>query len=248
MIVGVCMVRDEEDIIGPLMAHMLNEGCDWLLIADNLSTDGTRYQLDLAADTAPVIVINDDEPGYYQAEKMTNLARKAADMGAEWVIPFDADELWYCPDGDRISDVLYATTADIVCAAAYDHIATPKDGYDPNPFLRITHRRTYRQRLPKVCFRAHPDAQLHMGNHDVDRPGERAELLELRHFQYRSLDHLRQKVRQGAAAYDAAPDLHAMYGTHWKSLAALPDEALAEEWAGMCAEPDLIYDPAPWRD
>ena len=42
MIIGVCMVRDEADVIGTVCAHLLAEGVDRLIVADNLSSDDTR--------------------------------------------------------------------------------------------------------------------------------------------------------------------------------------------------------------
>lgn len=242
MIVGISMVRDEADVIERLVEHMLAEGVDHLIIADNLSTDGTG---DLLHDLPEVTVQLDRERGYYQADKMTALARQACDIGADWVIPFDADEIWYAP-GQTIRDALDNAACDVVLAPAYDHIARLADPFMGHPFDAIVHRRDYPQKMPKVAFRASPDARLHMGNHDVDRPGEREQWLEIRHFQYRSLDQMARKVRQGTEAYEAA-DLHAMYGTHWKELAALSDEALEARWSDLCCEQDLIYDPAPVR-
>ena len=112
-----------------------------------------------------VTIIDDDEPGYYQDAKMTKLARQAHDMGAEWVLPFDADEVWYA-EGGTIAQALDTVTADVVMAAGWDHIIRD-DGDAPfSPW-----RRQQPQTLCKVAFRARPDAELNMGNHDV-RPAE----------------------------------------------------------------------------
>jgi hypothetical protein len=46
-----------------------------------------------------VHVVTDREPAYFQAAKMTRLARAAARAGADWVVPFDADELWFADRG-----------------------------------------------------------------------------------------------------------------------------------------------------
>lgn len=247
MIVGVTMVRDEADIIGYTLFHLLAEGIDHLIVADNLSKDATRTILEeLAEDGAPITIVDDLEPGYYQDRKMTALARQAADMGASWVLPFDADELFYSRTG-TIADTLTACGADVVQATGWDHIATLTDPDSRNPFRRITHRRPYPQKLPKVAFRPHPTAKLHMGNHDVDHPGVKVGgVLELRHFGYRSPEQFIRKVRNGKQAYDAT-DLHWNYGTHWRTRGGLPDAAIEAEWVEMCNEPDLIEDPAPYR-
>lgn len=92
-VVAITMVRDEEDIIDWTLQHLLEQGIDHIIVADNLSVDKTPWKLAALASTGRVTVIQDEEPGYYQDEKMTRLAHMAAnDFGAEWVVPFDADE------------------------------------------------------------------------------------------------------------------------------------------------------------
>jgi hypothetical protein len=246
-VIAVTMVRDEQDVIGYTLLHLLAEGVDHIIVSDNLSTDHTLDIMSgLADDGAPITILTDLEPGYYQDRKMSGLSDLATEMGADWVLPFDADEIWYAETG-TISDTLNACDADIVGAQGWDHIATHGDPANPNPFRSITRRRTTPQTLPKVAYRAFMGAHLHMGNHDVDRPGTRIDgLLTLRHFQYRSLAQMTTKVRNGREAYEAS-DLHWNYGTHWRTLGALPDDALAAHWADLCLEPGLVDDPAPYR-
>lgn len=97
--VAVCMARDEADVIGSTVAHMLAQ-VDAVIVADNLSTDRTREILDEMASAHPgrLVVVEDPDPAYRQSEKMTALALRARlDFGAEWIVPFDADEVWYSP-------------------------------------------------------------------------------------------------------------------------------------------------------
>jgi len=239
------MVRDEQDIIGYTLLHLYSQGVDHIIVADNLSTDRTRIILENIQACHPLTIVDDDEVGYFQARKMTALAHQAADMGADWVLPFDADELWYAEKG-TIAEALDSCEADVVRATGWDHVATLRDAPDRDPYRRIRYRRPIPQKLPKVAFRPHPTAQLHMGNHDVDHPGVKVNgVLELRHFGYRSPEQFISKVRNGAAAY-AATDLHPTYGQHWRIRGELPDEALRAEWDEMCAEQGLIFDPAPY--
>lgn len=245
-VIAVTMVRDEEDIIGYTLLHLYAEGVDHIIVADNLSTDRTRTILENIRETHPLTIVNDDEVGYYQARKMTNLAHMAGDMKADWVLPFDADELWYAQEG-TIREALAGCDADVVRATGWDHVATLRDAPDRDPYRRIRYRRAVPQKLPKVAFRPHPTATLHMGNHDVDHPGVKVDgVLELRHFGYRSLPQFISKVRNGKQAYDAT-DLHQTYGQHWRVRGGLPDEAIAAEWNQMCNEDGLVYDPAPYR-
>jgi glycosyltransferase involved in cell wall biosynthesis len=244
MIAAVTMVRNEEDIIGEVVRHLLDEGIDLVIVADNLSDDFTRPILDeLAEQDSRVLIVDDLEPAYDQAGKMTRLVHKAGAMGADWILPFDADEWWYWAGG-TLAEFFAECSVDVLTATGWDHIATlDDDPSDPNPISRITWRRQSPQKMGKVAFRYHPDAELDTGNHNVFRhPGTRGKALRYRHYQYRTLEQMISKVRTGAKAADEAA-LHPMYATHWRNLAALTDEELVTHWQKLCSETGLIEDP-----
>ena len=245
MIAAVTMVRDEDDIIGPVVEHMFAEGIDHMWVADNLSSDKTRPILDELAGRYPLTVIDDPEPGFYQAAKMTNLAHMAIDAGADWVCPADSDEWFYSTVG-TIASTLRAATPGVVLVDGYDHLPRHDDPDDPNPITRMGWRRPQHQKFPKVVFAATPWFFLHQGQHGIEHPGprERSTSIEYRHYQYRTLEQMVRKVRQGAAAY-AASNVHPAHGTHWKELAAQTDDQLVAAWDALCVDPDVIYDPAP---
>lgn len=230
MIVAVSMVRDEQDIIGHTLAHMLTQ-VDHAIIADNLSTDDTRHILE---SFDRVTVVDDPELGYYQADKMTTLAHLAGDMGATWVVPFDADEAWYLPD-------LATVAADVVMVRSHVYVPQSFDPEDPNPITRICWRLPDPEKFHKVCFRYHPDAALHMGQHDVNRPGGRLEAGRVRHYQYRTIEQVRRKVTNGTQAYNAT-NLPHLYGTHWRDLAQRDEVALKAWWDEYTTQP-LVFDP-----
>lgn len=244
--VAITMVRDEEDIIDWTLDHLLNQGIDHIIVADNLSIDETPWKLATLANTGRVTVIQDDEPGYYQDEKMTRLAHMAAqDFGAEWILPFDADEYWYWTGG-TLKEFFDKATADVITATGWDHIVTDDDDpIETNPFRRITHRRQTPQKMGKVAFRYHPDIHIDFGNHFIfNHPGRQAQALNYRHYQYRSFEQLVTKARNGAAAYNAT-NLHPTYGSHWRQLGAYDDRMLWATWRKLCEETGLINDPAP---
>lgn len=249
MIAAVMMVRDEDDIVGHTVFNLIRQGIDRIYVADNLSTDNTRSVLAVYGTMYPdhLVVLEDDEPGYYQDRKMTALAAQAAADGAEWILPCDADEFWYHPD-TTVAEFLNGCTGDIIIGRGWDHIVTDDD--DPaiaSVFARIGHRRLRQQKLPKVAFRWHPDAWIDFGNHDVfNHPGQRVEGLKYRHYQYRSFEQMCRKVRQGKDAYDAT-DLPDIYGSHWREQGAWDDARLWRKWRQLCEEPGLKYDPAPVR-
>lgn len=244
MIFAVSMFRNEQDICEAVIRHLFAEGVDRAIVADNMSTDGTRWRLDQLAQEFPLEVITDGEAAYYQSEKMTWLARNAYDQGAEWVIPFDADEVWYAPDHESIPEALYDCEHDVCVCQGWDHIAR-RDDPAGHPFKTMVYRKPDPQPFPKVCFRAHPDAVVAQGNHGVRRPGTVGPgPLEYRHFQYRTYTQFRDKVRHGKLAYELT-DLPKSEGAHWRHAGAKPYNELREEWDALSDTEGLVYDPAP---
>lgn len=252
------MVKDEADIIGYTIEHMLGQ-VDAVLVADNGSTDGTSGILaDLEVRYgARCIVVDDPETGYYQAQKMTSLALEAADMGAEWVVPFDADEWWYCPHGKCIADRLDELSRFAVARAAlYDHRTTGVDDEtEANPFVRMGWRHRKPAELVKVAFRPRPQMRLEMGNHGVNYgTGPVDGELVVRHFPYRDPEQMIRKARNGADAY-AATNLPPEIGKHWRDYGRFLDaggpvaiEQIFYEWFHFddpADEDQLIFDPAP---
>jgi hypothetical protein len=108
-IVGISMVRDEADIVRISVLHHLSLGLAEILVLDNGSSDGTEGVLVELARRHPVRWTR-DASGYRQAELVTGLAREAHRRGATWILPFDADELWFA-DGRRLPAFLAGTTA-----------------------------------------------------------------------------------------------------------------------------------------
>jgi glycosyltransferase involved in cell wall biosynthesis len=224
VIIAITMVRDELDILPHTLAHTL-EQVDHVIVADNRSTDGTSDFLTDAASRGRVTVIEDPEVGYYQARKMTELAHRAGDMGATWVVPFDADEAIDLPDLAAIPP----RVADVIYVRSWWYVPQPDDNAeDPNPLTRVRYHLPDAQPLPKVLFRYHSTAALHQGNHGVDRPGRAIWGGRLRHYPFRSLEQVRRKITNGIEAYSAAPDL-AGHGDYWRTLARLEADGALEE-------------------
>lgn len=245
-VAAIMMVRDEADIIGWTVRHLLAEQVDRVYVLDNLSSDETRPILDTFDDR--VTVLDDPDEGYRQEQKMTRLAVRAWRDGHTWIVPVDADELWYSPHGTLGAFLGADPPADIIKAWGWDHICKESTRPGDNPWLIHPWRRQDTQKLPKVAFRASPDVRVHMGNHDVDRPGRREEFwLCYRHLGYRSPAQMVRKLRNGAAAYRAAPEIDPMHGTHWRRADGMSDEQIEAEWWTLTREPGLVCDPCPWN-
>lgn len=262
MIVGITLVKDEADILPATLAQMLSQ-VDHVIVADNASTDGTRDYL-ASLDDERLTVLDEPRIGYYQSERMSELAAKAAAMGAEFVVPWDADEFWYSPFG-RIADVLSEHPGAVATAAIFDHVPTARDDEsEPDPVKRIGWRRHEPCPLHKVACRPTLPVTIEQGNHGASYPTQKPldGQLVIRHFAHRSVEQLVRKVRNGAAAY-AATDLPPEQGQHWREWGKLLDErgeeAIAElfhTWyfrerpeesiaVGGELQPPLIFDPAP---
>lgn len=275
-VVGISIVKDEADIIATTMRHMVTQ-VDHLLVYDNMSTDGTREILDGLADefNDPIplgrklrmCVFTDAEPAYYQSRKMTALAHEAHEMfAADWIVPFDADEIWYSSFAPTLAERLTVLGPQwqVVQADLYDHVCTGLDDEnEADPVKRITWRTADKIELPKVACRWRQDLVIDAGNHRAlyDESGATIshDRFVVRHFPYRSVQQFVSKVRNGAAAY-ALTDLPDTTGAHWRGYGAIldahgEDVLVTQVYARWFyeANPDrpnnrpLIQDPAPFR-
>ena len=232
---GITTVRDEADIIGACLRHQFAQGIDAIIIADNGSVDGTRRIVQELADHYPIYLVSDHLVPFYQAEKMSNLARLARLAGADWVLPFDADEFWFA-DGESVGNYLrHAHDFDIVVATIHDMVpnSDQEQSVDSNSAFIIN-----RQPGPfyKVAFRSHRWAFIGDGNHSVIRPGKLGTGLRLAHLPVRSLAQFTRKARQGAdALIQAGGD--ANVGGHWLAWSALTDDELRDQWIKLRSTP-----------
>lgn len=252
---AIAMVRDEEDVIESFVRHML-ANVDEMIVADNISADGTRPILDRLADEFPQFsVVDDPQLAYLQSRKMTALAMAAMKKGHKWVVPCDADEIWYATDGRPIADYLAGIGPDvqIVKADLYNHIPSSlDDDAETNIFRRIGWRQRQHGPLGKVACRLHPELVIHAGNHGAYLPGSSLSVggMVIRHFSWRTAEQYLRKIRNGQEAY-AATSLPETTGAHWRMFNGATDEAIMNhfrQWFFIedpAADDSLIYDPAP---
>ena len=230
-IAAVTMVRDEADIIGAVLAHMLDEGVDQLFVVDDGSTDDTPDILAEFEKGAGIVVHRRDDPVWPQAQVMNDLCKEAATAGADWVIPFDADEFWLAP-GSTFAEVVGAADAK-GARKIYGQVLHHLDW----------ERRFKTSHLPKVAFRYSPNAHLAIGNHDVNLTGS-ADGFVIRHVPYRSLEQFTRKTRTAIARHPRDV-LERMGGWYWEYRDGLDDEAAKKEWDRYCS-PEVVTDPIPY--
>lgn len=242
---AVAMVRDEIDVLGATIDHLLEQGVDHVLVVDNGSVDGTRELLEQrAAQDGRVLAGSDPLVPYFQSEKMTWLAHCAWRGGADWVIPFDADEWWFADSGSlgehlrtRPERVLHAHLHHMVPIQADPaDVARAEFVLDSSP-----------GRVGKVAFRSHPLARVERGNHAVSRVGEVGRSLHIAHAIYRGPGQVLRKVRQGSAAALLTGDDTAEITPHWAKADRHSDADVEQMWETISrggAEPRLGFDAA----
>lgn len=252
---AVTMVKDEVDVIGYTLSHLANEGVAGIIVADNMSSDGTRDLLEGLTLPCELKILEDTEVAYYQSRKMTALASSAFEFcGADWVIPFDADELW-CSPGASLAAALgnIGPSVDAVAAQLYNHFPSVGQPMDPNPFKSVVMRDSKPAPLPKVAIRSTPqEFVIHQGNHGVSGRTAVKSRLQVHHFPWRSYEQFESKVRNGYKAY-VATDLPEEIGGHWRSYGRVLEEhgpdalrGIYETWFTDPVDVRLIRDPAPY--
>lgn len=282
---AVGMARDEGDIIDHTMYHLAANGVSGIVISNNLSKDNTRDKIQEAKlniskynSDIQIIVLDDDTVAYTQSEKMTNLASIARQNGAQWIIPFDIDEIWHAHDKTlkEAFDILSGDNVDAYKVLYTNHFITEFDKAALSPF----HSMNWRAPLPtnhKTCFRFRDGdsfVRISNGNHFVQHNGWDIgtniktvlddygddkiifgpQLIEIRHFQWRSLDHFIKKITNAYEACKALGAGHDLYnGAAWAEhfvvyesngidglINYYQENILVKENTGS-----LIYDPAP---
>lgn len=218
------MVRDEADIIGPMIDHHLAQGVDILIVTDNGSGDGTAEILQRYADEGRIELRHDPVHRKQQSPVVTRMARDAAALhGADWVINADADEFFAPVDRsltlhqvfERLDPAIRSFLVPVTNLTGT--AAAAGTGFD---------RLVYRDHRPVEQLRAtglrdHPTADaVHVGDPEVDviqgnhfvsiasaglPPEELA--IEVLHLPWRSWAQYRHKVEVSGRAYDENPEL-----------------------------------------
>ena len=246
------MVRNEPDIVRLSVLHHLRTGVDHVLLVDNRSSDETREVVEELGCGSRVTAWR-DESEWHQEAMFTELAREAFRLGADWVVPFDADEFWVTP-GTSLRVLLSTTDAGALEAPVVNFVqqrsvrAGAADGplsmtrrveRPIGPFERTRGLVESRQIAfvemlypPKFVSRASRELMIGPGNHVVGglmAPAQPTDSLRCLHAPLRSLAALEAKAdrgrRQAAAGW---PDDVGWHARHFALMIARGE--LEAEW------------------
>jgi hypothetical protein len=230
MIAGVSTIRGDTDIAPLTIRHMFAQGVDtvWVAVGDQAAWDAVSQI------QHPGLHLVEAFERYHRQQHWTDKLAEAS--GAEWIIPFDADEFWIAPQCGTLR-------------AAVEHAPT-----NPGTVLeaRLWHHQSWdekvvpAERLPKVAYRWQPGCRIGPGNHSVsmDAPEIRvAAGIEIRHLQYRSFEQFCAKVQtfnktllpEARARGDSA---------HHTRLDGASDAEMRAAWDQLWAR-QTVHDPIP---
>ena len=231
-VVGVSMVRNEASIIAANVLYHLANGIDRFIIRDNDSSDDTpRILRDLEKRTGRVTWSTDRGP-FNQSSTMTELARRAAEEGADWIVPIDGDEFWHADAG--LKATLSATPAAVLYAPVVNFVQRRSQLMgSPDELLTMTWRVEdpvgpiercqefvegqiigfVEMEYPaKVVSRPSPTIELRAGNHGVagvTGAREHTKSIEVFHAPVRSYEALERRIEHGRRVEATRVDRHA---------------------------------------
>lgn len=257
------LVRDSAGLLRENIEFHLGQGVNFFIITDNLSSDCTASIIQDYVRKGVAEASFESSDTYSQGRWVTRMARRAAELGADWVINNDDDEFWFAPGG-TLRGILASMpeTCSALSIERYNH--PPVTNIDSQWFvsaMRLRERRSVNALgeplPPKVCHRGFADVIVEQGNHAATRGGAAlaalsCDAIEIAHYPVRDYPSFENKIAKGGAAYARNTELDGNVGGTWRHLYALwqagrlrawydqqiltPDRIAADVAAGRLAE------------
>ena len=246
------VVRDEADIVETWLRYHLARGVDVVIVTDHRSVDGTSEILQEHERDGRVVLLREESDILRQAEWTTRMARLAAtEHEADWVIPSDADELWW-PRAGTFADILGSVPERFgVVRGLMRHFVLRTGDAPFHERMTLRGRPTEDLTSPyhaqvKVTFRAVPDARVSVGNHDVEGVGLRLIRewfpFEVLHFPIRDERQLEAKFLRRTTSPDGQHIVRALDMLARGDRDVLLAEALAGDREGSLVEDVRLRD------
>jgi hypothetical protein len=254
------MVRDECDIIVPMIEYHLHAGVDVMLITDNGSVDGTRQLLAEYEQDSRVIVFDHPVHDKNQGSIVTEMARLAyTRFSADWVINADADEFFVPVNRTLSLKELFENVPKSLAAVdvpVVDMTGTPARSGAGLGRLTLRDERPESTLFADAGIHAHAthdavhvgsaDVTVSQGNHYVsiesNGPLPRGFELESLHFPWRSFLQFQSKIVNAGKAYEAnstltpSPRHHGMRDYRFYRAGVLEDIYLYRHPAGFAPD------------
>lgn len=221
------LVKNEAEMLAQNLEFHHAMGVDEFIITDNNSTDDTPKIIDHYKQRGWVVeVINETATNYNQKRWVDRMVMVAKERHkADWVINADADEFWYCAEGDfkielakTHANVLQCDICNVLPEADKPWTEWTKTvrcvpnlaAFDLSPYS-IFNRQTH-----KVMHRTDGYLQISMGNHKVKMLPQRTEhgAIMIYHYNIRSKEQFLQKMINGGKQLEQRKSKHG--GRHWR--------------------------------
>lgn len=175
-------IRDEESYIDLNISYHLDLGFDYIFIADQCSTDGTREILDSYKNNPRIVVIEEKNPVFDHARIANKLLKHAKDnYKIDWFVFLDVDEFLSIKESnihdfvDRLESngIPYATIGWANALFDYtfsDYTCSPTNPIDTTKFYYPWPERKWQEygHFRKTIVKNHDNMEIVVGGHYVE--------------------------------------------------------------------------------
>jgi len=222
---AVMMVKNEIDVIRDCCGH-LSALFDTIIVIDHRSTDGTKeYLVGLEKLNDKFNIYHLNEPGYYQSQLMTWIAKNLEDCtSADWIFFIDADEILPFLSRSEFEQVLEQHESSPIIKMSWRNLVPEEYGSDVimgRSYLEPRASKIYQKIAYQPSLIPVSDFMIAQGNHAVLAGGYGKQLpsvaaFDLYHAPIRSKDQLGFKIIQGTASYSMmGEERDELLGSHW---------------------------------